>query len=185
MLAFRSRGAVRRAAGRTVLPVIAFAAALAGQAAPTAPRSPYLDAVRACGTAAEDDAVGAVAAFRIARPSWMTDEIDDRHCRAAGARSCQPVDLARLGPERRAWLFATWRAIYPRAIALHIRILAGLDPSRDADALAVHRAVLLRLIARIDEIAAHPDVADDFARVAAGGRRLLVWTHQYLRDGPA
>jgi tetratricopeptide (TPR) repeat protein len=41
---------------------------------------------------------------------------------------------------------------------------------------------VLRLIARIDELAAHRDVADDFARFATAGRRLLVWAHQYLRD---
>lgn len=156
----------------------------AAQAGVAVPRSPYLDAVRAYGTGAdaEADAVRAVAALRIGRPSRVSDEIDDRLCRAAGARGCQPVDLARLEPERRAWLFATWRAMYPRAIAVHIRVLAGLHPARDTEALAVHRAVVLRLIARIDEIAAHRDVADDFARFAAAGRRLLVWTHQYLRD---
>ena len=161
--------------------VVLGAQAAAPTPAPT-PRSPYLDAVRAYGTGAEAEAIGAVAALRIDRPSRVTDELDLRLCRAVGARSCQTTDLARLDAERRAALFALWRGLYPRALAVHIGVLGGLHPARDADALAAQRAVVLRLIARIDEIAALGDVADDFSRFATAGRRLLVWAHQYLRD---
>jgi tetratricopeptide (TPR) repeat protein len=164
-----------------MLAVLGVVALLAGQPA-AAVRSPYLDALRAHGAGAERDAIATVALLWMHRPARVADEIDRRLCRAVGAPSCQPVDLARLDPERRAALFAMWRAFYPRALAVHIGVFGSLHPARDADALAGHRAVVLRLIARIDEIAAHPEVADDFARFATAGRRLLVWAHQYQRD---
>jgi tetratricopeptide (TPR) repeat protein len=164
-----------------MLAFLGVVALLAGQPA-AALRSPYLDAVRAYGTGAEADAVRAVAALRIDRPTRVAAEIDLPVCRAAGARSCQAADLARLQPGRRVTLFALWRSLYPRALAVHLEILGGLHPARDADALAGQRTVVLWLIARIDDIAARGDVADDFARVATTGRRLLVWAHQYLRD---
>jgi tetratricopeptide (TPR) repeat protein len=156
-------------------------ALLAGQP-PAAVRSPYLDAVRTYGTGVEAEAVRAVMALRVDRPSRVADEIDVRLCRSVGAGSCDAVHVARLGPERRAALFAMWRGLYPRALAVHLEILGRLHPARDAEALAMHRTVVLRLIARIDEIANHREVADDFSRFAVAGRRLLVWTHQYLRD---
>jgi tetratricopeptide (TPR) repeat protein len=165
-----------------VLQLVAIAAVLGAQPAPV--RSPYLDAIQAYGAGADADAavVRAVSALRLNGPARIADALDLPLCRAVGARSCQAIDLARLEPERRAALFARWRSVYPRALAVHVELIGGLHPARDADALTAHRAIVLRLIARIDEIAAHHDVGDDFARFAVAGRRLLVWAHQYLRD---
>lgn len=163
------------------LPVAAAVVVLGAQ--PSAPpASPYLDAVRRYGSGTEADAVRAVAALRIERPERVFDELDRGLCRAVQARSCHPADLERLDPAPRARLFALWQALYPRALAVHLEVFGGLHPGRDAAALAAHRAVILRVIVRIEQIAAHADVPDEFARFAIAGRRLLVWVQQYLRD---
>lgn len=164
---------------------MSLAALVAGQPADRAAlpvRSPYLDAVRRYGPGTESEAVAALHRVRLRDPDLVFEELDDRVCKAAGAFSCTPASLVRAGIEARERVAATWRQLYPRALALHVEALASTEVTGDVPGLDVHRLVLLRLIRRLDEIAREPDVPDDFVQLAMQGRRLLVWTHQLLRD---
>jgi tetratricopeptide (TPR) repeat protein len=169
----------------TALSALGLVAIIAGQPAGRAAlpvQSPYLDAVRRYGAGTEHEAIAALNALRLRDPDRVFEELDDRVCTAAGAFSCTPVSLVRAGTEARERVAATWRQLYPRALALHIEALASTDLTRDVPALDLHRTVLLRLIRRLEEIAREPDVPDDFVQLAMRGRHLLVWTLQFLRD---
>jgi tetratricopeptide (TPR) repeat protein len=148
---------------------------------PALPASPYLDAVRRYGPGTERQAVAAWQALKISRADRVFDELDDRTCHAAGARSCEPHHLIAAGPEARARVGAAWRRLYPRALGLHVEALLATDPfTRKAEA-SLHASVLLRLSRRLEQIAPEPDVPDSFVALAAQARRLLVWTMQFLR----
>jgi tetratricopeptide (TPR) repeat protein len=171
------------------LAAIAVAATLAAATAaqpigrPALPvTSPYLDAVRRYGPDTEREAIAALLALRLDDAKQVFDEIDDKVCKAAGAFSCTPVSLVRAGIAARERVAATWRQLYPRALALHVEAIAGADLLGDEPQLELHRLVVLRLIARLEAIAREPDVPDDYVRLAQRGRHLLVWAHQYLRD---
>jgi tetratricopeptide (TPR) repeat protein len=164
---------------------VSLAALVAGQPAGRAAlpvQSPYLDAVRRYGPGTEGEAVAALHRLRLRDPDLVFEALDDRVCTAAGAFSCTPVSLVRAGIEARERVAATWRQLYPRALALHVEALASTEVTGDVPGLDVHRLVLLRLIRRLEEIAREPDVPDEFSQLAMQGRRLLVWTHQLLRD---
>jgi tetratricopeptide (TPR) repeat protein len=161
------------------------AAAIVVQPADRAPlpvASPYLDAVRRYGAGTEHEALAALHALRLKDAKDVFDEIDDRVCAAAGAASCYERSLVLAGPTARERIAATWRQLYPRALALHIEAIAGADLLADEPQIEVHRLVVLRLVARLQEIAREPDVPDDYVQLAQRGRRLLVWAHEYLRD---
>jgi tetratricopeptide (TPR) repeat protein len=146
-------------------------------------RSPYLDAVRRYGPGTEREAIVALRAVRLRDADQVFEELDAKVCAAVGARGCAPKQLIAASRESQAKVAATWRRLYPRALALHVEALAACDPTAEAGAIRLHRAVLIRLIARIDLLAReHRDIPAAFAQVAVQGRRLLLWTLQYLRD---
>jgi tetratricopeptide (TPR) repeat protein len=145
--------------------------------------SPYLDALRAYGPGERTgQGIRALLALNLDNPGDVFEQLDDRQCRAVEARSCNPRDLDRLEANRRAELFTTWRRLYPRALALHIEALGVTDPVRHGRIQAVHRAVVIRLTERLDQIAATRDAPPDFAHLATLGRHMLVWALQFLRD---
>jgi tetratricopeptide (TPR) repeat protein len=143
--------------------------------------SPYLDAVRRYGPGTERDAIIAIHAMRLRDPDQVFEELDGKTCAAVGARSCRPQHLIAAGGDGRAKVATAWRRLYPRALALHVEALATSDPTVDGDAIRLHHAVILRLIGRIDQIA-RDERDHDFGRFAGQGRRLLLWTLQYLLD---
>jgi tetratricopeptide (TPR) repeat protein len=146
-------------------------------------RSPYLDVVRQYGPGTETRAIAALHALRVRDPDEVFAELDANVCRAAGARSCHPHHLIAAGRESQRAVAGTWRRLYPRALALHVDALATSDPTVEADAIRLHRIVVLRLIARIERVAREQrDMPPDFSGVALRGRRLLLWALQYLRD---
>ncbi len=146
-------------------------------------RSAYLDAVRQYGPGTERDAIVALHAAALRHPDQVFDELDDRICAAVGARSCRPHHLIAAGREAQVKVAATWRRLYPRALALHVEALASCDPTRDTEAMRLHLLVLLRLVDRIDELAReHRDIPEAFARLATTGRHLVLWALQYLRQ---
>jgi tetratricopeptide (TPR) repeat protein len=146
-------------------------------------RSPYLDAVRRYGPGTEQEAIVALRAVRLRNADEVFDELDGQVCAAAGARSCLPHHLIAAGRDSLAKVAATWRRLYLRALALHVEALVASDPTVDGDAMRVHATVILRLIGRIEQIARElPYMPRDFARFATQGRRLLLWSLQYLRD---
>jgi tetratricopeptide (TPR) repeat protein len=156
-------------------------AVLGGQ--PATGSSPYLDALRAYGPGTQaGQGIRALLALNVDNPGQVFEQIDERQCRAVEARSCHARDLDRLEPARRAELFAAWRRLYPRALALHVEALGVTDPVRHSRIQAVHRAVVIRLTERLDDIAALRDAPAEFAHLAALGRHLLVWALQFLRD---
>jgi predicted negative regulator of RcsB-dependent stress response len=166
------------------LGAVVMVAALAGQ--PAAPvRSPYLDAVRRYAAGSEPEAVLALRALRLDHADQAFAELDRRICVAAGARSCAPRDLGALARDARARLLTTWRRLYPRALAIHVEALASCDPATEHGEMDVHRAILVRLAARVDEIAREPGTPAAFAALPATARHLLLWTLQLLRDEPA
>src|SRR5262245_34128762 len=165
-----------------MLPALTLAAALAGQ--PHAAVSPYLDAVRLYGPGREHDALVALRAIDLKTPDQVFAELDDRVCEAAGSLTCLPRSLVIAGIKTRELVNAEWRRLYPRALALHVEALAAGDPGRDRAVMAVHRAVVVRLVVRLEQIAREPDVPDDFVELGRQGRRLLLWTLQFLRDEP-
>src|SRR4029453_15432569 len=94
----------------------------------------------------------------------------------------------RASRESQQRLAATWRRLYPRALALHVEALAACDPTADFAAMRLHLTVLLRLVVRIEQLAhENRDIPPEFARIATQGRHLTLWVLQYLRDlnGPA
>lgn len=150
---------------------------------PAAAASPYLDALRAYGPGQQaGQGIRALLALNLDDPGHVFDQIDERQCRAVEARSCRPRDLERLEPNRRTELFTAWRRLYPRALALHIEALGVTDPMRHGRIQAVHRAVVIRLTERLDQIAAMTGAPAEFAHLATVGRHLLVWALQFLRD---
>lgn len=166
-----------------LLPALTLAAALGGQ--PQAAVSPYLDAVRRYGPGREADAVAALRALALRTPGEVFAELDDRVCASARAASCDPRSLVAAGIAARDLVNAQWRQLYPRALALHIEALAAGHPEVERAAMAVDRAVVLRLVVRLEQIAREPRVPDEFVELAREGRRLLLWTLQFLRDEPA
>jgi tetratricopeptide (TPR) repeat protein len=96
---------------------------------------------------------------------------------------CLPRQLAEASRESQQKLAATWRRLYPRAVALHVEALAACDPTADFAAMRLHLTVLLRLVVRIEQLAhENRDIPPEFARVATQGRHLTLWALQYLRD---
>jgi tetratricopeptide (TPR) repeat protein len=165
-----------------LLPALTIAAALAGQ--PHAAASPYLDAVRRYGAGHEQEAISALSALGLRAPDAVFRELDERVCTSAGARACDPRSLAKAGIAARELVDAQWRQLYPRALALHLERLAAIDSDHEQAALTFHQAVVLRLIVRLEQIAPEPGVPDDFVELARAGRRMLLWTLQFLRDEP-
>jgi tetratricopeptide (TPR) repeat protein len=148
---------------------------------PAAPTSPYLEVVRSYGPGTEREAVAALQALAIGRADRVFDELDDRVCRAYGARSCDPSHLIAAGPDVRGRVGTAWRRLYPRALGLHVQTLLATNPFTRKEDAGLHVAVLLRMAKRFEAIAAEPDVPDTFAQLGAQARRLLVWSMQYLR----
>jgi tetratricopeptide (TPR) repeat protein len=168
-----------------MLLALGMAAALAAAPPAQSQSSPYLDALRAYGPGEQAGrGIRALLQLGLDGPGHVFDQLDDRQCRAAGARSCRARDVDQLEPGRRAELFAAWRRLYPRALAVHIEALGATDPVRHARIQAVHRAVVIRLTERLDEIAALREAPPEFAHLATLGRHLLVWALQFLRDEP-
>jgi len=166
-----------------MLPALMLVATLAGQ--PHDATSPYLDVVRRYGPGHETESLAKLDALGLTTPDQVFAELDGRVCAAAGAASCEPRSLVNAGSDARERVDAQWRRLYPRALALHVEALAAGDPDRDRAAMAVHRRVLLRMVVRLEQIALEPGVPDDFVDLARRGRRLLLWTLQFLRDEPA
>ena len=156
---------------------------------PSAPaRSPYLDIVRSYGPGTEREAIVALHTLRLRDAEQVFDELDAKVCASAGARGCLPSQLVAAGREAQAKVAATWRRLYPRALALHVEALAACDPVTEVPAMRLHLTVLLRLVLRIEQVAREQrDIPGEFARVATQGRHLTLWTLQYLRhvDGLA
>jgi hypothetical protein len=164
-----------------MLATLGVLALLAGQPAVDV-RSPYLDVVRQYGHGAELQALTALTALRLSKPDQITDELDTRVCAALGAPSCDPKRLA-AGPEEiRARIHAAWQRLYPRALALHVEALAACDVERDRTTADLHRAILHRLIDRLDQIGRTPAAPASLASLATLGRHLLVWTLQLRAD---
>ena len=165
-----------------LLPALTIAAALAGQPQPAV--SPYLEAVRRYGPGHEREAIEALRAAGLRTANTVFAELDDRVCVSAGAASCDPRRLAAAGIGVRERIDAEWRRLYPRALGLHLEALAAGDPDRDRAAMTIHKAVLVHMAVRLEQIAREPDVPDDFVELAQTARRLLLWTLQFLQDEP-
>jgi tetratricopeptide (TPR) repeat protein len=164
-----------------MLVTLAVVALLAAQPAAEV-RSPYLDAVRRYGPGTEGKALVALQALHLRDADQVFDELDERICASVGARGCRPKELVEAGRESQKKVAATWRRLYPRALALHVEALAACHPA-DLAATRLHLTVLLRMLDRIDEVAReHRDVPPSFAEVATLGRHLVLWTMQYLRQ---
>jgi tetratricopeptide (TPR) repeat protein len=159
-------------------------------------RSPYLDAVRRYGPGTEREAIAALQALRLRDADQVFAELDDKICAAVGMQGysdptranarvlhCLPQQLAQASRESQQRLAATWRRLYPRALALHVEALAACDPTADFAAMRLHLTVLLRLVVRIEQLAhENRDIPPEFARIATQGRHLTLWVLQYLRD---
>jgi hypothetical protein len=164
-----------------MLLVLGMLAVLATQPA-AAVRSPYLDAVRQYGAGTEREAMAALDALRLTRADHVFDELDTRVCASAGARSCLPARLAAEPADVRERVHTAWRGLYPRALAVHIEALANADPVGDPGSVTLHRGIVRRLITRLEVIGREPSAPASFATVAVIGRRLLLWTLQFLGD---
>jgi tetratricopeptide (TPR) repeat protein len=165
-----------------MLAVLGIVAVLAAQPS-VAIRSPYLDAVRLYGPGTEREAIVALQALRLRDADQVFEELDEKVCAAVGAQGCFPKALVAAGRESQAKVAATWRRLYPKALALHVEALAACDPTADFAAMRLHLNVLLRLVVRIEQVArAQRDIPSEFARVATQGRHLTLWVLQYLRD---
>ncbi len=165
-----------------MLGALGIVAVLAAQPS-VAVRSPYLDAVRRYGPGTEREAIAALQALRLRDADQVFDELDEKICAAVGARGCLPHQLVAAGRESQKQVAATWRRLYPRAMALHVEALAACDPSADVAAMRLHLTVLLQLITRIEQVAREQrDIPREFAQVATQGRHLTLWALQYLRD---
>ena len=146
-------------------------------------RSPYLDAVRRYGPGTEREAIIALQALRLRDADEVFEELDDKICAGVGARGCSTKQLVDASRESQKKVGATWRRLYPRALALHVEALAACDPTVEFAAIRLHLTVLLRLVVRIEQLArVHPDIPREFAQVATLGRHLTLWALQYLRD---
>jgi tetratricopeptide (TPR) repeat protein len=166
-----------------MLLMLAATAVLAAQPAAEA-RSPYLDAVRQYGTGTERQAIAALLALRLDGPDRVIAELDDRVCASLGARDCTPGRMKAAPDDNGARIRATWRRLYPRALALHIEALAACDPVTHPSAITLHRGVVRRLIVRMGEIGRRPDGVPALASLAKTGRHLLIWTLQLVDDQP-
>jgi tetratricopeptide (TPR) repeat protein len=178
-----------------MLAVLGIVAVLAAQPA-VAVHSPYLDAVRRYGPGTEREAIAALQALRLRNADQVFEELDDKICAAVGMQGygdaigrharvfyCLPQQLADASRESQQQLAATWRRLYPRAVALHVEALAACDPTADFAAMRFHLTVLLRLVVRIEQLAhGNRDIPPEFAQVATQGRHLTLWVLQYLRD---
>ena len=165
-----------------MLVTLGIVAVLAAQPS-VAIRSPYLDAVRRYGPGTEREAIVALQALRLRDADEVFEELDDKICAAVGARGCSPKQLVDASRESQKKVAATWRRLYPRALALHVEALAACDPTADFAAMRLHLTVLLRLVVRIEQLAReHRDIPREFAQVATQGRHLTLWALQYLRD---
>lgn len=158
-------------------------AALAAQ--PAAPaRSPYLDVVRAYGPRTEAASITALAALRLDDPDEVLDHLDRRVCASVGARGCTWWQRQAAGYDVAGRVQAAWRILYPRALALHVELLAAIDPRIAPNRIEQQRVIVLALIQRIEEIAAEPGMPSGFGAHAIRGRHLLVWALQLRRHEP-
>ena len=146
-----------------LLTICGLVGVLALQPAPA--RSPYLDIVRGYGPGTEREAVIALHALRMRDADRVFEELDEKI-----ARRESPANAV-----------ATWRRLYPRALALHVEALAACDPTTDLAAMRLHVNVLLRLVVRLEQMA-RDERAPELARVATEGRHLTLWALQYLRE---
>jgi tetratricopeptide (TPR) repeat protein len=168
-----------------MLLVLAAAIAVLAAQPPATVQSPYLDAVRLYGPGREAEAIAALAATRIDAPGRVIEELEQRVCASLGARSCYRLDLQRAGREVPARVHRTWRLLYPRALGLHIEALGAIDPRTDPQAIEKQRVIVLRLLARMDELGRDPAVLPGvFSSTTELGRHLLVWVLQYFRHEP-
>jgi tetratricopeptide (TPR) repeat protein len=166
-----------------MLAALGIVAVLAAQPS-VAVRSPYLDAVRRYGPGTEREAIAALQALRLRDAGQVFEELDAKICAAVGARGCFPHQLVAAGRESQKQVAATWRRLYPRALALHVEALAACDPTADVAAMRLHLTVLLRLVVRIEQVAREQrDIPREFAQIATQGRHLTLWALQYLREG--
>jgi len=159
---------------------VVMAAAMALQPGAPAPVT-YLDVVRQYGPKTERAALLALDALGLDDPQQVFAALD-RACQAEGARSCSPRDLPTLKADVRARVIHTWQWLYPRVLAVHVEALAASDPVDGLAAHVFHRAVLVRLNERLEEIARRSDATPEQVNLAVTGRHLLVWGLQYARD---
>lgn len=152
--------------------------ALAAQDAVPA-RLSYLRTVERYGPGTEEYAVTALRQLDLTSASQAFEELD-RACVRDGARSCAPGDVLRGG--FRARIVAEWSRLYPRVLAIHVEALVASNPVTEGKAIAVHRGVILRLIARLDDLAARGGSTPSLEGLSVTARHLLVWALQFHRD---
>ena len=122
-------------------------------------RSPSLDAVRRYGPGTEREAIVALQALRLRDADEVFEELDEKNVAAVGVdgvvnllgqrvRGCRPQQLVGLSRESQTKVAATWRRLYPRALALHVEALAACNPTADFADMRLHLTVLLRLVVR-------------------------------------
>jgi tetratricopeptide (TPR) repeat protein len=144
-------------------------------------RVPYVQIVEQYGPGTEERAVLALRRLDLDSPSQAFDELD-RRCVEAGARSCAPKDVLRAGTDVRHRILVDWGRLYPRVLAIHIEALVASHAVTEREAMAVHRNVILRLIARLDDLAERGGAPASFATLATQARHVLVWALQFHRD---
>jgi hypothetical protein len=162
--------------------LLAAAAVLALAAQEAVPvRLPYLQTIEEYGPGTEEHAVLALRQLQLDSASQAFDELD-RACVKEGARSCAPRDVLRAESEVRHRILVRWDRLYPRVVAIHIEALVASNPVTERDAMTVHRNVILRLIARLDDLADRSGSPPSLSALATRARHLLVWALQFHRD---
>ena len=146
---------------------LVLAVAAAQEAVPV--RLPYLQTVERYGPGTEEYAVLALRQLELDNASQAFDELD-RACVKEGARSCAPRDVLRAGFDVRYRILLGWSRLYPRVVAIHIEALVASNPVTERDAMSVHRNVILRLIARLDDLAGRGAAPAGVCRFRRGGR---------------
>lgn len=147
-------------------------------------RLPYLQTVEEYGPGTEAHAVLALRRLDLESASQAFDELD-RACVKEGARSCAPRDVLRSEFPVRHRILLGWSRLYPRVLAIHIEALVAANPVTERRAMVVHRNVILRLIARLDDLAARGGAPAALAALSTPARHLLVWALQFHRDARA
>jgi tetratricopeptide (TPR) repeat protein len=159
---------------------LVLALAAAQEAVPV--RLPYLQIVEEYGPGTEEHAVLALRRLDLEKPQQVFDELD-RACVKDGASPCEPGVVLRGGFRQR--ILARWARLYPRVLAIHIEALVASNPVTEGKAIAVHRGVILRLIARLDDLARLGGAPPPLLALATRARYLLVWALQFHRDARA
>lgn len=167
-----------------MLQAAAMVLAVAAAQEPVPVRLPYVQIVEQYGPGTEERAVIALRRLALESPSQVFDELD-RSCLKEGARSCVPRDVLGSGNDVRHRTLLRWRQLYPRVLAIHIEALVASNPVTEGRTIAVHRGVILRLIARLDDLDERGGSSPEFRALATRARYLLVWALQFHRDARA